>query len=893
MSKDTQEILSLQAVRSIFESVPGLYLILKPNAPTFTIVAVSDAYVQATMTKREEILGKSLFEVFPDNPDDPNATGVKNLTTSLLTVLKQQQPHKMAIQKYDIRKPKKEGGGFEVRYWSPLNSPVFDEKGNISYLIHSVVDVTQLVQAEKREKAAEKKVTELQLLYSELLLAQKQLQESEQRLTNMLESVTDGFVSYDKDWRYVYVNEKAAEMSGTKKEDLIGKTLFELYPNRIDTPLFQEYRRVMSEGKPKQLEYFSPGAKRWIRTNLYPSSQGMTSFITDITDRKQAEERQNFLEEISSKLVKSFDNAVTLQEIGKLIITYLADYCRIVVIDDTNRIREISVNHTDPTKVSLVRSLYDNYKDLSDMAYGIPRILKTGKPEIIKKIDKKILAPVKKYTTLLKTVKQIGLKSYMGVPLIARGKIIGAITFSSVSEHRYYTKQDLKFVEELAHRIALVLDNVRLFGEAQGEIKERKQAELNLKYLAEASKMLSSSLDYKTTLSNIAKLAVPKIADWCAVDLLNGKGGLEQVAVAHKDPQKVRWAKELRKIDPPDLNAPTGIPHVIRTGKSEYYPVITDKTLVQIAKNKKQLKLLRDIGFTSAIVAPLCREGRCIGGITFVTTETKRHFTEADLRMAEELANRASIALENAGLYQASQDAIMLRDNFISVASHELKTPITSVKIFTQVMQEHSKQIGDLKALNNLTKMNKQLDKMTELIYNMLNISKIQAGRLEFSQKLFAFDTLVKEIVDVLQQGAVKHKIVIDGHTNSTIYGDEDRIGQVLSNLIANALKYSPKSDEIIVHLSSDDNDVTVCVEDFGIGMAKEHFDHIFERFYRVFDTTDKTFPGLGIGLYISSEIIHRHHGKLWVESTTGKGSKFYFSLPLKRDKKPNGIQIL
>lgn len=481
----------------------------------------------------------------------------------------------------------------------------------------------------------------------------------------------------------------------------------------------------------------------------------------------------------------------------------------------------------------------------------------------------------------------------MGAPLIARGKVIGAITFSSVRDKRYYSKKDLRFAEELAHRIALALDNVRLFQEAQQEIKERKQVELNLKYLAEASRILSSSLDYKTTFSNIAKLAVPKIADWCAVDILDGKGGLEQVAVAHKDPTKVKWARQLRKINPPDLNASTGIPNVIRTGKSEFYPVITDEMIAKTAKNKKQLKLIRDIGFTSAIVAPLCREGKCIGGITFVTSETKRHYTEADLVMAEELASRASLALENAGLYKASQDAIASRDNFISVASHELKTPITSVKIFTEVMQQHSKQIGDDKALGHLTKMNKQLDKLTDLIYNMLNISKIQAGRLEFNQKIFDFDESVKEIVDVLQQGTPRQKILIFGRTNKKIYGDEDRIGQVLSNLVANALKYSPKSEKIIVRLTANKENVIVCVQDFGIGMAKEHLDKIFERFYRVFDINDKTFPGLGIGLYISSEIIKRHHGKLWVESKAGKGSKFYFSLPINRHKKPNGVQVL
>jgi PAS domain S-box-containing protein len=425
------------------------------------------------------------------------------------------------------------------------------------------------------------------------------------------------------------------------------------------------------------------------------------------------------------------------------------------------------------------------------------------------------------------------------------------------------------------------------------DIHDRKELENNLIYLSKASKILASSLDYKKTLNSISKLAVPEIADWCSVEILNETGVLEQVAISHKDPAKVRWAKELRKTDPPDMNAPTGLPNVIRTGRSEIYPYISDELLQKVAKSPKHLKLLRSIGFTSAMIVPLCQGNKCIGGITFVSTETKRQYTKADLAMAEELANRASMALENAGLYRNVQEAVTLRDNFISVASHELKTPVTSVKIFTQLLQKHSEQIGDEKATKHLVRMDRQLNKLIELIYDLLNVSKIQAGRMEFKQRPFAFDLHVKEIVDVLQEGSPKHAIIIKGKTNKQVYADDERIGQVLSNLISNAIKYSPKADKVVVHLSSDKNSVTVCVEDFGIGMAKEHTKRIFERFYRVFDTTDKTFPGLGIGLYISAEIVKRHHGKLWVESDTGKGSKFYFSLPLNRDKKPNGVQVL
>lgn len=414
---------------------------------------------------------------------------------------------------------------------------------------------------------------------------------------------------------------------------------------------------------------------------------------------------------------------------------------------------------------------------------------------------------------------------------------------------------------------------------------ERQYIEKNLLFLSKASKILSSSLDYQTTLNTIASLAVPEIGDWCVIDMLDIKGELSQVAVAHKNPKKVKWAKALRKANPPNMSDPYGVANIIRTGKSELYPIITDEMLIATSKTKKDLALARSIGFTSAMTVPLFAQNKAVGAITFVTAETNRHYNEADLIMAEELGTRASVAIENASLYKGSQEAIAIRDDFISVASHELKTPVTSVKMFTQVLRHHSEQIGDYKAVDHLSKMDKQLNKLTELIYNLLNISKIQAGRMEFNYERFNFDKSVKEVVEVLQQSAPKHILTVQGATKKDIMGDEERIGQVINNLVSNAVKYSPKANKIVISLSSNKDNVKVTVQDFGIGMEKGHFKRIFERFYRVYDTTDKTFPGLGIGLYISSEIIKRHGGKFWVDSTIGKGSVFYFTLPVNGKK--------
>lgn len=432
--------------------------------------------------------------------------------------------------------------------------------------------------------------------------------------------------------------------------------------------------------------------------------------------------------------------------------------------------------------------------------------------------------------------------------------------------------------------------NIAIFAR---DVTERKTTEYNLTFLADASKILSSSLDYEDTLRNVAAIAVPVIADWCSIEMVDYKGELQQLVVMHKDPEKIKWAKELRKNRPPDMDAPTGLPRVLQTGKSELYPLITDDMLRALAHNKKELALFRSIGFTSAMIVPIFSNKKPIGGISFVTTETRKHFNNNDLSMAEELASRASLAIENARLYKEAQDAIRLRSEFMSIASHELKTPVTSIKAYVQVLQQRFTKRGDEQSAQQLAKMDVQLNKLTNLIGDLLDVTKIESGKLSFHIEEFDFNTLIVEMVEDLQRTTTKHSIIIEGEIQQKVCGDRDRIGQVMTNLITNAIKYSPQTKKILVQISKDGNFVKLCVKDFGVGISKEKQGKVFERFYRVSGPKENTFPGLGLGLYISSEIIKRQGGRIWVESEgSGKGlpagrqgSKFCFTLPLGRKK--------
>ncbi len=226
------------------------------------------------------------------------------------------------------------------------------------------------------------------------------------------------------------------------------------------------------------------------------------------------------------------------------------------------------------------------------------------------------------------------------------------------------------------------------------------------------------------------------------------------------------------------------------------------------------------------------------------------------------------------------------KDDFIGIASHELKTPVTSIKAYAQILEKRFEKQGDKLATQNLTKMNAQINKLNTLIGDLLDVTKIETGKIVFNYTLFDFDNLIQETIESMQLTTDRHKLELKGKTNRKVFADRERIGLVLVNLLTNAIKYSPMAVKVVVNLSSDNQIVKVSVQDFGIGIEKSKQDKVFQRFFRVTGKSGDTYPGLGLGLYIANEIVRRHNGNMWLKSQIGKGSIFYFSIPIRG--KPN-----
>ncbi len=302
------------------------------------------------------------------------------------------------------------------------------------------------------------------------------------------------------------------------------------------------------------------------------------------------------------------------------------------------------------------------------------------------------------------------------------------------------------------------------------------------------------------------------------------------------------------------------------------------------ARDDEHLELLRTLGFTSYMCVPLLTRGNILGVITLVTAASGRRYQPDDLALAEELARRAAIAVDNAQLYREAQEAIRVRDLFLSIASHELKTPLTSLLGNAQLLGRRAAYEGGAneRLQRTVRVIVEQAGRLNKMITALLDISRIQTGQLSIEQGRLDLGALVRRVVDETQPTFSCHTITCAlPNEELVIAGDELRLEQVLQNLLNNAAKYSPSGGPISVRLDQRGGHGCITVSDQGIGIPREALPNLFQRFYRAHNVETQHFSGMGVGLYVVKEIVTLHGGSVDVQSTEGAGSTFTVYLPL------------
>jgi PAS domain S-box-containing protein len=425
---------------------------------------------------------------------------------------------------------------------------------------------------------------------------------------------------------------------------------------------------------------------------------------------------------------------------------------------------------------------------------------------------------------------------------------------------------------------------VRWFG-TNTDIHEQRRHREALAFIAEASSVLALSLDYAETLKKVAQLAVPRLGDWCTISVVE-ETGPERVAVAHPDPAMLAYAEEFTRLFPPDWQASGGQAQVLRSGVSQLYPAVTDAMLATTARSDDHLRLMLKLRMRSVIMVPLPGRLSTLGVLTLISSDPERRYTAEDLSVAEELGRRAGLAVENARLYSQAEAAIQARDEFLSIASHELKTPITSLKLQTQWhkrrLEKDDASLFEPKGVRKLIDVvDRQTERLAKLVDDMLDISRIAHGKLSLQRESVDLGLLVREVLDRLDEQLKAQGCRYGLQADGAVVGlwDRYRLEQVVINLLTNAMKYGDRKP-VEISVRSHLEHAILTVKDLGMGIAPGNLERIFQRFERAISS--ENISGLGLGLYITRQIVEAHGGSIRVESVLGQGSTFTVELPLR-----------
>ena len=416
------------------------------------------------------------------------------------------------------------------------------------------------------------------------------------------------------------------------------------------------------------------------------------------------------------------------------------------------------------------------------------------------------------------------------------------------------------------------------------DVTEAKRAEARLRFLADAGALLPASLSVRDTLTLVAQIAATTLADWSAAYVVGADDRVERVAVAVADPARQPLAEALLRHPSSGPRDAAALWRALQTGESRLIAETTDEQVRRGAWDAEHFELLRALGIASEIWVPLVARGRTVGALALFRATRGHGFSPDDFALAVEVGRRAALSVDNARLYEEAQDAIKARDVFLSIASHELRTPVTVLKGTAQMLaRARERGTLDVDRLERfLRAFTDASDRLTELTNDLLDVARLRTDHLELGLRPLDLDAFVRDVADRYRDHLTdRHSLRLRTDEGLAVLADASRLEQVLANLLTNAVKYSPDGGEIRLSARRADDGALVAVEDDGIGLPPGAEESIFQPFGRAPNAAERQIPGMGLGLHIARGIVERHGGRIWAESPgPGLGATLRIWLP-------------
>ena len=801
-----------ERLRSVIgNSLDGIVLVDEEGA----IVEWNRAEEELTGLRRADVLGRAIWDVqFQALPEDAKSPQVRETirATGLRALQTGEVPTRDGAEERTIQRP--DG---RLRVVQSVISPIKTAKGYM--LAAATRDVT-----ERRQ-------------------AQEALRQSESRFRDLVETTSDLVWEVNAEGIYTYVSPRVRNLLGYEPEEVLGKTPLDLLPPE-DVPRFDAlFRAVREERRPvrflENTNVRKDGTYVYLETSAVPffDSQGRLAgyrgMDRDITKSKRNEEALRVLGEATAVLVSTFEYPLMLQKVAHLAVPVLGDWCVVDIVGEDRTIRSVAVAHADPAKEQVAIELQRRYPPDPDALPPYGKVLRTGESLLVPEVPASLFEAVAKDAEQLRMIRELAPRSFMIVPLAARGRVLGAMSLATAGWRRY-GPDDLRLAEELARRAALAVDNARLYHEAG---KARARAE----ELSDEAQRRAAELDAALT-------AIPDgLAIYDATgeivrmnrtaENMMGSLGWER---GRPFVERVAWLRiETAELKPFPLEE---LP-MVRALRGE-----TVRGVVWVIHAPPGQAI-----WASVSAAPIrAADGRLLGAVATFTDITPLH----------EMEER--------------------REDLLRTVSHDLRNPLAAIQGQAELLLRALDKAGLTGRERKSTEaIITGAQRMNTMIQDLVDAARLEAGKLALTLQAvdlrMVLHDLLERLSSVLETGRVRLEAP---EALPPARADRDRLERILTNLLSNALKYSTPGTPVTATVAQTDGEVVTSISDQGPGIAPEDLPHLFERYYRP-RARPSAPEGLGLGLYITKGLVEAHGGRIWAESQVGVGSTFSFTLPV------------